>query len=95
MHPAVHAAPQQSRGLEHPQVLRNRGQRHAERFGQLAYGRSLARQLLQNRAARGMRERGEHRIEPGVRIVNHVVNIQGGPGTRKGFLDVPAARIDA
>jgi len=80
MHAAVHAPAQQAGLLQHAQVPRHRRQRHVERLRQLAGRRPAARKPLEDRPARGVREGGERRVEGLVRIVNHVVNIQGGPG---------------
>jgi len=43
------------------------------RRGELAYGKAVARERLQDMAPRAVRQRGEHGIEIVVRILNHTV----------------------
>jgi len=64
---------EQSGRLQHPQVFRNRRQRHCERRRQLAYGCFAERQPGQNGAACGIGEGREGGIELARNIVNHMV----------------------
>ena len=57
--------------FEHAHVLRDRRQRHLERFGKLADRAFTAGELREHRAARGIGERRECRVQG---IVNHWVN---------------------
>ena len=43
------------------------------RRGELAYGKTVARERLQDVAPRAVRQRGEHGVELVVRILNHKV----------------------
>jgi hypothetical protein len=71
---AVLAAREQTRSLEHPQVLGDGGQRHRERARELSDGRvGGARQPGQDRPAGGVGESREGRVQ-GVQIFNHMVN---------------------
>jgi hypothetical protein len=58
--------------FEHAHVLRDRRQGHLERFGELADRAFAAGELRQHRAARGIGQRGECRVEGW--IVNQRVN---------------------
>ena len=49
------------------------GQRHLVRRRQLAYRELAFGERLEDAAARGIGERGEHNIEAGILILNHQV----------------------
>ena len=78
--PSLFRVCDQTRALEHPQMLVDAGERDAKRARQLGEGRVARRQLGEDRAARGVGERCEGRIEGGAVILNHVVKLQAGPG---------------
>ena len=70
---AAVALPDEKTGVfEHAHVLRDRRQRHLERLGELADRAFAAGELRQHRAARGIGQRGEGRVERV--IVNQQVN---------------------
>jgi hypothetical protein len=58
--------------LEHPEVFRDRGQRHRERLCQLADRVVTRRQSSQDGATRGVGKRGKGLIEQAW-LVNHMV----------------------
>ena len=70
---AADVAPHQPGGFEHFDMLRRRGERHGERFGEFAHRPFAGGKFAQHRAARRVAERVEDCVE-GVRIMfNHVV----------------------
>ena len=69
--PPLLRALDEARGLEHREVLHEARQRHVVRRGELADRPAALRELRDHRAPRTVGERGEERIEPVVRILNH------------------------
>src|SRR5262245_12439938 len=65
--------PDEPRPLQDADVLLHAREGHMERLGKVRDRSIGASELLQNAASSGIRERGERRIEAGVRILNHVV----------------------
>ena len=63
----------QSRRLQHGQVLHEAGQGHGVLLRQFRHRAAAVLQLRENAAARGVGQRGEDQIELGVFIVNHLV----------------------
>ena len=82
MNPAVPLAREQPGALEHSEMLRDCGERDAERPGQLCHRGYPARQPRQDRPAGGVRQGRKGRVQ-GSLIVNHKVKYNGGPAAVK------------
>jgi len=67
----------QAGALEHAQMLVDAGEGHAKRTRQLRERRFARGQPGEDRAARGVGERGERGVECGCVILNHMVNYRG------------------
>jgi len=72
-HPPDLVTLDEARVLQDAEVLEEAGQRHVERFGQLAYRRVAFAQPDEHGAARRVGQRAEHRVES-PQMVNHKVN---------------------
>jgi hypothetical protein len=84
VHASLDAPLEQPGALEHAQVLGDGRQRHVERFRQLAHRGAPLREPLEDGAPRRIGEGRECGVQRDVPIVNHVVNLQGGPDPGKG-----------
>ena len=69
----AHVAADQPGGLQHLDMLRCRGERHGEGFGEFADRPFACGQLVQHRAPRGIAERVEDGVERLRIMFNHVV----------------------
>lgn len=72
MNAAVNFPAQQAGGFQDAQMLRNGGERHAERFGEIGDFGFAESEASEDGAAGGIGEGGEGGIEAG-RIFNHTV----------------------
>ena len=64
---------EQAGPLQHPQVLVYSGERNAKGPRELADGRFTGGQLREDRAPGGVGQGGEHRVEIGAQMINHMV----------------------
>src|SRR5258708_1584187 len=71
--PALDLTLDQSSPLQHHHVLRNRIERHVERLGDFADGRSPPRQPLHNGAPSGVSDRRKDVAQMFLRTFNHMV----------------------
>jgi hypothetical protein len=73
-HPAVLRMGQEAGAFQHAEVLLDAGERDPKRLGELADGGVPGGEARENRAPRGIRERGEHAVEIGpLQMLNHMV----------------------
>src|SRR6185503_7857002 len=66
MHAAVDASRDEACALEHFEVPRDRGERHVERFGELADGGGAARQPREDASSRRVPEGTEYEVQSGL-----------------------------
>lgn len=72
--PALLRTGEESRPFEDPEVLRNGGERHVKRLGQVGDRGHSRRETGQNGPPGRIRKGGEGSIEGTRRILNHMVN---------------------
>jgi hypothetical protein len=78
VHATLHVALDESRALEHLDVLGRTGQRDVEGRGKLADRARLPGKRMQHRAPGGVGERAEDGVEAGG-LINHAVEYTSGP----------------
>lgn len=87
--PALAAAGDEARSLQHSEVLRHGGQRHRERAGEVADGALRAGEPREDGPPRGVREGSERRVQR--RTINHMVNYYPRAGRVSRGVSGPAA----